>query len=107
MARIGVRLRLPPPCNQRFANDECANALGVPRDSTSRFYFLGHEEDSNPRRSDRRDTRSDTGVPDHFISFIQLMSPYTCMNSPVAQFVERPALAREVDGANPSGVSHA
>jgi hypothetical protein len=29
--------------------------------------LLGHEEDSNPRRSDRRETRSDTGVPDHFL----------------------------------------
>ena len=27
----------------------------------------GHEEDSNPRRSDRRDTRGSTEVPDHFI----------------------------------------
>ena len=26
----------------------------------------GHEEDSNPRRSDRRDTRGSTEVPDHF-----------------------------------------
>jgi hypothetical protein len=30
------------------------------------FQIIGHEEDSNPRRSDRRDTRSNTGVPDHF-----------------------------------------
>ena len=28
--------------------------------------FIGHEEDSNPRRSDRRDTRGSTEVPDHF-----------------------------------------
>jgi hypothetical protein len=26
----------------------------------------GHEEDSNPRRSDRRDTRGSTEMPDHF-----------------------------------------
>jgi hypothetical protein len=30
------------------------------------FQIIGHEEDSNPRRSDRRDTRSNTGVPDQF-----------------------------------------
>lgn len=28
--------------------------------------FNGHEEDSNPRGSDPRDTRGSTGVPDHF-----------------------------------------
>jgi hypothetical protein len=28
-------------------------------------FMSGHEEDSNPRRSDRRDTRGGTGVPDH------------------------------------------
>ena len=28
----------------------------------------GHEEDSNPRRSDRRDTRGKHRVPDHFNS---------------------------------------
>ena len=29
---------------------------------------LGHEEDRNPRRLGRRDTRGSTGVPDHFSS---------------------------------------
>ena len=28
--------------------------------------YLGHEEDRNPRRLGRRDTRGSTGVPDHF-----------------------------------------
>ena len=31
-----------------------------------RHNVSGHEEDSNPRRSDRRDTRGSTEVPDHF-----------------------------------------
>jgi hypothetical protein len=30
--------------------------------------YLGHEEDRNPRRLGRRDTRGSTGVPDHFPS---------------------------------------
>ena len=30
--------------------------------------YLGHEEDINPRRLGRRDTRGSTGVPDHFSS---------------------------------------
>ncbi len=29
-------------------------------------FVSGHEEDSNPRRLGRRDTRSVTGVPDFF-----------------------------------------
>ena len=29
-------------------------------------HVSGHEEDSNPRRSDRRDTRGSTEMPDHF-----------------------------------------
>ena len=29
-------------------------------------FNIGHEEDSNPRRSDRRDTRGSTEMPDHF-----------------------------------------
>jgi hypothetical protein len=28
--------------------------------------YLGHEEDRNPRRLGRRDTRGSTGVPDQF-----------------------------------------
>jgi hypothetical protein len=33
---------------------------------SKRHNVYGHEEDSNPRRSDRRDTRGSTEVPDHF-----------------------------------------
>ena len=34
-------------------------------ESCLRDPFIGHEKDSNPRRSERRDTRGSTGVPDH------------------------------------------
>ena len=87
-------------------------------DSPWLHHFIGHEEDSNPRRSDRRDTRGSTEVPDHF-QFRQSVgsdarrwyrretgaTPVGGSYCPVAQQQERPALTREVDGANPSGAA--
>ena len=87
-------------------------------DSPWLHHFIGHEEDSNPRRSDRRDTRGSTEVPDHF-KFRQSVgsdarrwyrretgaTPVGGSFCPVAQQLERPALTREVDGANPSGAA--
>ena len=108
--------------------------------SPSLHHFIGHEEDSNPRRSDRRtrdavassyetrsaicvaagaaNTRGSTEVPDHF-KFRQSVGSdarrwyrretgaTTVGGSfcPVAQERARPALTREVDGANPSGAA--
>ena len=87
-------------------------------DSPWLHHFIGHEEDSNPRRSDRRDTRGSTGVPDHF-KFRQSVgsdarrwyrretgaTPVGGSYCPVAQQRERPALTREIDGASPSGAA--
>ena len=99
----------------------------------ARHKFFGHEEDSNPRRSDRRDTRGSTfspallppllpaassEVPDHF-KFRQSVgsdarrwyrretgaTPVGGFQLPRSSTVERPALTREVDGANPSGAA--
>ena len=79
--------------------------------------MFGHEEDSNPRRSDRRDTRGSTEMPDHFNSAKALVATHAAGigerpvqlrladRSPVAQPAERPTLNREVDGANPSGAA--
>ena len=86
-------------------------------DSPWLHHFIGHEEDSNPRRSDRRDTRGSTEMPDHFNSAKALGATHAAGigerpvqlrladRSPVAQPAERPTLNREVDGANPSGAA--
>ena len=87
-------------------------------DSPWLHHFFGHEEDSNPRRSDRRDTRGSTEVPDHFKLRQSVGSdarrwyrretgatPVGGSFCPVDQQLERPALTREVDGANPSGAA--
>lgn len=70
------------------------------------------------RRSDRRDTRGSTEMPDHFKLRQSVGSdarrwyrretgatPVGGSYCPVAQQRERPALTREVDGANPSGAA--
>ncbi len=53
--------------NSRTAHSHWADRGATPRGSTNLkdTFMSGHEEDSNPRRSDRRDTRGGTGVPDH------------------------------------------
>jgi hypothetical protein len=51
----------------------------------------GHEEDSNPRRSDRRDTRGSTEVPDHFNSAKALVATHA------AGIGERPVQLRLAD----------
>ena len=104
-----------PSSNSRTTQWHCVDRGAIPRGST---FFIGHEEDSNPRRSDRRDTRGSTEVPDHF-KFRQSVgsdarrwyrretgaTPVGGSYCPVAQQQERPALTREVDGANPSGAA--
>ena len=51
--------------------------------------YLGHEEDRNPRRLGRRDTRGSTGVPDHF--------------TPCSSGAELVTSNHMVAGANPAG----
>ena len=51
----------------------------------------GHEEDSNPRRSDRRDTRGSTEMPDHFNSAKALVATHA------AGIGERPVQLRLAD----------
>ena len=94
----------------------CPGFLAHP--PASLFPSSSSEEGSNPRRSDRRDTRGSTEVPDHF-KFRQSVgsdarrwyrretgaTPVGGSFCPVAQQLERPALTREVDGANPSGAA--
>jgi hypothetical protein len=52
-----------PSFNSRMAHLQCADRGATPRGST---FFIGHEEDSNPPRSGRGNTRGSTEVPDHF-----------------------------------------
>ena len=114
-ASPGARSISGPSSNSRTTQWHCVDRGAIPRGST---FFIGHEEDSNPRRSDRRDTRGSTEVPDHF-KFRQSVgsdarrwyrretgaTPVGGSFCPVAQQLERPALTREVDGANPSGAA--
>ena len=102
-----------PSSKSRTTQWHCVDRGATPRGSI----FIGHEEDSNPRRSDRRDTRGSTEVPDHFNSAKALVATHAAGigerpvqfrladRSPVAQSAERPTLNREVDGANPSGAA--
>jgi hypothetical protein len=60
-------------------------------DSPWLHHFIGHEEDSNPRRSDRRDTRGSTEVPDHFNSAKALVATHA------AGIGERPVQLRLAD----------
>ena len=56
-----------------------------------RHNVSGHEEDSNPRRSDRRDTRGSTEMPDHFNSAKALVATHA------AGIGERPVQLRLAD----------
>lgn len=123
---------VPPTNRQRFSalvwrRARCKSAWRIHFEYT----FIGHEEDSNPRRSDRRDTRSNTGVPDHSTNIIGGQNRQACccrleagqivpslvrlwgrttgrrqsqswLRSSIA---EQPSLTRKVEGASPSGVT--
>ena len=62
-ASPGARSISGPSSNSKTTQWHCVDRGATPRGST---FFIGHEEDSNPRRSDRRGTRGGTEVPDHF-----------------------------------------
>ena len=60
-------------------------------------HFIGHEEDSNPRRSDRRDTRGSTEMPDHFNSAKALVATHAAGRS----LADRRTDIAEAGGAEP------